>query len=624
MLKENDIDISNLKDAALDASTVAVGLSESKDETAMFYRQSVSGASLLLRYGKDLTQMAREGKIYPCIGRRDELLQIVRTLSRDTKNNPLLIGEAGVGKTAIVEGLAWRIAHGKSLADRRIIQLQVADLVAGTKYRGEFEERLQAILREVAQATNIILFIDEIHTLVGAGAAPLDAANILKPGLARGEIRLIGATALAEYRKYIEKDSALERRFQPIIINEPSPDETLDILREFYFSRFAERHQVFIEAAALDAAVHLSVKYISERRLPDKAIDLLDEACARVAVPVLSAMPGDKTETSGRIVTAERIAEVVSAWSGIPISRMTVNERERLMRMASELKARVIGQDDACEKIAQAVQHARIGLNAPGRPVGVFLFIGPTGTGKTEMARATAAFLFGNDRAMVRIDMSEYMEKHTVSRLVGAPPGYIGHDEGGQLTGALLDKPYSVVLLDEIEKAHADVLNIFLQVFDNGRLTDSKGRTIDATNTLFILTANLGSDAKTQTEAMMAEVNRAFRPEFINRLDDIIVFRPLAPEHIKQIVRLRLGETENRLEEQDIGFEATETAIEWLCKQGYNETYGARHLRRVINQQIEYPIAGMILRDEVKPGHIIVADVKDGAIIFQLRGKETE
>jgi ATP-dependent Clp protease ATP-binding subunit ClpC len=629
ILREKGVDISSFQSAALEA--LPAGPEESKDKAVRPHRQSNTKTSLLLSYGRDLTQLAREGKIHQCIGRRDELLQIVRTLSRDTKNNPLLVGEAGVGKTAIVEGLAWRIAEGKSLAGRRIIQLQMADLVAGTKYRGEFEERLQAVVREAAQATDVILFIDEIHTLVGAGAgsATLDAANIIKPALARGEIHLIGATTLAEYRKHIEKDPALERRFQPITILEPSPDEAIIILREFYAARFEERHHVTIEAAAIEAAVHLSVRYIHDRRLPDKAIDLLDEACARVIVPALSGMPGEKEDLSGGVVTADVIAAVVSEWTGIPVSPMPEDERERLMRMADALEARVIGQADACERVAQAIQRARAGLKAPARPVGVFLFVGPTGVGKTEMARATAAFLFGNDRAMIRIDMSEFMEKHTVSRLIGAPPGYVGHDEGGQLTNALHDNPYSVVLLDEIEKAHADVLNLFLQVFEDGRLTDSKGRTVDAANALFIMTSNIGGEAgkglddQARTEVILAEVMRSFRPEFINRLDDIIVFRPLAREHTKQIARLMLSDLERRLEAQGIGLDVREAAIEWLCEQGYSETYGARPLRRVIEQHIENPIAGKILRGNVKPGHIVGVDVKDGTLVFELDGKET-
>lgn len=631
LLTERGVDIAALQAAALTIVPPSLGTRNSKTETQ---KLNLETRNLLQRYGKDLIQLARDGEIHECIGRRDELLQLVRTLSRDTKNNPLLIGDPGVGKTAIVEGLAWRIAQGKSLPGKRIIQLQAADLVAGTKYRGEFEERWQGILREVAQAPDIILFIDEIHTLVGAGdsAGGLDAANIMKPALARGELRCIGATTLTEYRKYIEKDAALERRFQPIMINEPSPDEALKILRDCYAPRFEQKHQVVIDAAALEAAVRLAAKYIPDRRLPDKAIDLLDEACARVAHPILSLLPGEKPDPTGGIVTAETVAQVVSEWTGIPPEQMTEDERARLMRMADELKARVIGQDEACEKVAQAVQRARAGLKAPDRPIAVFLFAGPTGVGKTELAKATAAFLFGGDKAMVRLDMSEFMEKHTVSRLIGAPPGYIGHDEEGQLTGALRRTRHCIVLLDEIEKAHPEVLNLFLQVFDDGRLTDSKGRTADATNALFVMTSNVGhearvgfrpEDSQVRADALLAEVRQAFRPEFINRLDDIIVFHTLAPEHTQRIARLMLSDLGKRLKAQDIGLEVTDAALAWLCEQGFDETSGARPLRRVIKHNIENPMAGKILRKEVRSGHIVAVDVKDSGLVFELLGGET-
>jgi ATP-dependent Clp protease ATP-binding subunit ClpC len=607
------------------------------DPKNAFVRKAEPAASppnLLALYGKDLTNLARDEKIHECIGRRDEMLQLVRTLSRATKNNPLLIGDAGVGKTAIVEGLAWRIARGKSLPGKRIIQLQVADLVAGTKYRGEFEERLQAILREVAQAPDTILFLDEIHTVVGAGdrSGGLDAANIMKPALARGEIRCIGATTIDEYRKHIEKDPALERRFQPIGVNEPTAEETLKILKDCYAARFAEQHRVAIDAAALQAAVRLSLRYLPDRRLPDKAIDLLDEACARVAVPVLTVLPGGEPERPGGIVGADTVAQVLSGWVSIPVAQMTGDERQRLEKMADQLKARVIGQEKACEEVAQAVQRARAGLKAPGRPIGVFLFLGPTGVGKTELAKATAAFLFGSDKAMVRLDMSEFMEKHTVSRLIGAPPGYIGHEEEGQLTGALRRTPFCVVLLDEVEKAHPDVFNLFLQVFDDGRLTDSKGRTVDATNALFILTSNLACKSgpgfraeagEARKEALLAEVRKAFRPEFLNRLDDVVVFRPLTREHIKRIARLMLDDLEKRLRAQQIGLEVSEAAIEWLCDKGYDHTYGARPLRRLIEQQLENPIATGILREQVRRGHLVLVERKADALAFELSGADT-
>ena len=544
------------------------------------------------------------------------------------------LGDAGVGKTAIVEGLAWRIAQGKSLPGKRIIQLQVAHLVAGAKYRGEFEERWQTILREAAQAPDVILFLDEIHTLVGAGdrAGALDAANIMKPALARGEIRCIGATTLAEYRKHIEQDPALERRFQPIMVNEPSPEETRQILQSCYAARFAERHRVIVEPGALEAAVRLSARYLPDRRLPDKAIDLLDEACARVAVPVLSVLPGDKPETAGGLVTAGAVAQVLSEWTRIPVAQMGEDERERLLGMAGELKARVIGQDQACEAVAQAVQRARAGLKAPGRPIAVFLFLGPTGVGKTELAKATAAFLFGSGRAMVRLDMSEFMEKHTVSRLIGAPPGYVGYEEEGQLTGALRRTPFCVVLLDEVEKAHPDVLNLFLQVFDDGRLTDSKGRTVDAANALFVMTSNVGreagvgfrpEDSEARAEGLLAEVREAFRPEFLNRLDGMVVFRPLAREHIRGIARLMLGDLEKRLRARQIGLEVSEAAIEWLCDKGYDPSHGVRPLRRLIEQQLENSIATRILREQVRPGHIVLVERKADALAFELSGVDT-
>ncbi len=597
-----------------DANTVCPLLRELGVEVEKL-RTAEPATPKLAKYGRDLTALAKEGKLHACIGRREEMLQLVRSLSRATKNNPVLLGEAGVGKSAIVEGLAWRIAQGKSLAGKRIVELRMADLVSGTKYRGEFEERLTEIIGEVERSPDVILFIDEIHGIVGAGdsSGGMDAANILKPALARGSIRCIGATTFAEFRKFVEKDPALERRFQAVTVEEPTAEEAVAILEAGYAGRFAERHGVEIAAGAARAAVELSVRYLTERRLPDKAIDLLDEACARVAVPVLSALPGEKPEALGGVVTAETVAEVVAEWTGVPAGQMEDGDRERLRRMAEELRGRVIGQDAACERVAAVVQRARAGLKAAGRPVGVLLFTGPTGVGKTELAKATAEFLFGSERALVRIDMSEYMERHSVSRLIGAPPGYIGHDEPGQLTEALRRTPYCVVLLDEVEKAHRDVLNLFLQVFDDGRLTDGRGRTVDATQALFLLTSNVGAE-----EA----VRGAFSPEFVNRLDDIVVFAPLSATSIARIAALLLRELGKRLGARGISLEVSEPAVAWLCGTGEVAAFGARAVRRAIEEHVEQPLAEMILRDEIGPGRRASVEMEDGTL--SIKGIQTE
>jgi ATP-dependent Clp protease ATP-binding subunit ClpC len=593
----------------------------------------------LQRYGADLVQKARDGKIPPVAGNKikHEMLAVTRVLAQATKNNPVLVGDPGVGKTAVVEGLAWRIAQGRApapLQGKRIIQLNMGDLVAGTKYRGEFEARLQGILREASQASDLILFIDEIHTVVGAGAAgdALDAANIMKPALARGEVRCIGATTLSDYRKYIEKDAALERRFQPITVAEPTPDEALAILHGRK-AHFEAHHEVTITDDAVHAAVQLSARYLPDRRLPDKAIDLLDKACAQLVVQWPSMLPGEEPPAqagAGNTVTAEAVARVVAEWTGIPVAQLTADERQRLLEMAKELKQRVIGQDDACEKVAQAVQRARAGLKAPGRPIGVLLFLGPTGVGKTELAKATAAFLFGNDTAMVRLDMSDFMEKHTVSRLVGAPPGYIGHDEEGQLTGALRRTPHCLVLLDEVEKAHPDVLNLFLQVFDDGRLTDAKGRTVDAANALFILTSNLpikdeeGAGFRARgLDPRKGLLAQGLRPELVNRFDEVIVFQTLTTDDMQHITERLLELLRSRLQKQGIELVWTPQVLAYLVRVGTSEQFGARELRRVVEQRLGNEIGGQLLREDIRPGHSVAVEVKDEELVLKPYGGET-
>ena len=633
------IDIDALRSAALSAPLLApVDIPPNAD--------AGKATPLLERYGKDLTQLAREGKVHAAIGRRAEMLQIVRTLSRQTKNNPLLVGEAGVGKTAVVEGLAWRIAQGNvplAVRGKRIIQINMASLVAGAKYHGEFEERLQGILSEVIAHPDVIVFVDEIHTIVGAGggSGPLDAANILKPALARGQLRCIGATTPDGLARYIQKDAALERRFQPISVEETTSEQTLQIL-EGIQSRFAEKHGVIIAEETLAATVRLGAKYLPDRRFPDKAIDLLDEACARVQISVLT-VHGDETGpaigeargTGEGQVTAETVAEVVSEWTGIPVGQLTEDERARLLRMADSLTERVVGQDEAVQAVTEVVQRARTGLKAAGRPIGVLLFLGPTGVGKTELAKATAEFLFGSEKTMTLFDMSEFMDKYTVSRLIGSPPGYVGYEEEGQLTGALGRMPYCVVLLDEVEKAHPDVLNLFLQVFDDGRLTDSKGHTVDATNALFIMTSNLGyaparavgfrpHDVDDDRQALLSEVSKTFRPEFLNRVDEISVFRSLEREHLTGIARLLTDRLAERLKEHGLDLQVTEAALTWLAREGYSEQYGARPLRRLIERKIENPLGGMLLREQVEDGQEVIVDVEEGELRLVVSSKETQ
>jgi ATP-dependent Clp protease ATP-binding subunit ClpC len=640
----------------------------------------------LERYSIDLTKLAREGKLDPVIGRDLEIRQVMQTLTRRKKNNPVIIGEAGVGKTAIAEGVAGRIVAGdvpNSLKGRRVLALDMGALVAGSKFRGEFEERLKAVVDEVKQAQReIILFLDEIHTMVGAGAAEggIDASNLLKPALARGELQVIGATTSDEYRRYIEKDTALERRFQPIYLEEPDLEETVEILRALR-PRYEVHHKVQIDDSALVAAARLSDRYITERHLPDKAIDLIDEAASKLRIET-ETLPGNLQEMENRIrqltdqeeAVAQRseyqqaaqlrterlrlekeyeqekqsvangrktdlvvdetdIAELISRWTGIPAGRLLEREAERLVNVEELLHLRVIGQEEAVEAVSEAIRRSRSGLSDPRRPIGSFIFLGPTGVGKTELARALAQFLFDDESNMVRIDMSEYMEKHTVSRLIGAPPGYIGYDEGGQLTEAVRRRPYRVVLFDEIEKGHPDVFNILLQILEDGRLTDGHGRTVDFRNTVVIMTSNLGTgelqrqpfgfrtdgrDGGMDEERLQTSVNdalkRAFRPEFLNRIDEIIIFRPLTREQIIQIVGLMVKEVQERLQERSITFELTPAASEWLAREGFDPVFGARPLRRAIQRHLENPLSKGILAGDFREGDHVIVDSSDSGL----------
>ena len=644
---------------------------------------------MLERFTRDLTQLAREDKIDPVIGRDEEIKRTIQILSRRTKNNPVLIGEPGVGKTAIVEGLARKMAKNdvpESLRDRRLLALDMGSLVAGSKFRGEFEERLKGVMDEVRKAAGqIVLFIDELHTVVGAGAAEgaMDASNMLKPALARGELQCIGATTLDEYRKNIEKDAALERRFQPIVVNEPSVEDAISILQGLR-DRYEAHHKVKIADSAIVAAAELSHRYITDRHLPDKAIDLIDEAASKIRIEA-SSMPQsikDMEEELSRLVTEGRaaadardyekaarlrdqevalrqkftterdqwfqasgmdsvvddqdIAELISKATGIPVTRMFEEEAEKLLSMETTLHQNVIGQDVAIEAVSEAIRRARAGLKDIHRPIGSFLFLGPTGVGKTELARSLAKFLFDDTDALVRIDMSEYMEKHSVARLIGAPPGYVGYDEGGQLTEAVRRRPYRVVLLDEIEKAHPDVFNILLQLLDAGRLTDSTGRTVDFKNTVIIMTSNIGSqhieaiptganqiEVDQQYDRMkdkvMGQLKQHFRPELLNRIDDIIVFHALNKEQIKQIVDLLLKNTERQLKDRKLGLEVTESARNLLADTGFDPLYGARPLKRTIQRMVENPISSAILRREFREGDTIVVDSDGDRIVTRLK-----
>ena len=659
--------------------------------------QDSSSLGDLADFGTDLNESAKQGKIDPVIGRDKEISRVIQILSRRTKNNPVLIGEPGVGKTAIAEGLAQRIVNGnvpEILRNKRIISLNISSMLAGAKYRGEFEERLKKAIDEVQQHDDMIIFIDEIHTLVGAGATEgaMDAANILKPALARGEFQVIGATTLDEYKKHIEKDAALERRFQPVLVGEPSEEDALEILKGLR-DRYEAFHKAKITDEALEAAVSLSSRYITDRFLPDKAIDVVDEAASKVRMKVFSAAPdvkaletqladvkkekeaavtaqefekaaemrdeekriekeiNDKKKAAKEnsdaklVVTDEDIASVVAQWTGIPVSKIAQEESESLLHLEEELHKRVIGQDEAVVAVSKAVRRARAGLKDPKRPIGSFLFLGPTGVGKTELARALAVALFGDETAMIRLDMSEYMEKHTVSRLVGAPPGYVGYEEGGQLTDAVRRKPYSVILLDEVEKAHADFFNILLQVLDDGRLTDSQGRTVDFRNTVIIMTSNLGAKAlrkdspelgflaakkadsntedtngvnfKEAKKSVMDSVKRHFRPEFLNRIDEMIVFHALTSNDLKQIVTILMDTVVKRLGDMGLSLEITPAAMDLLVKEGSDFSMGARPLKRAIQRLIEDPISDLILQGNAPEGAIIKADVEDEHIVVK-------
>ncbi len=691
VLREEGVDLENVQEEVVRQLRGGKNPSEESPNS----EAESSGTATLDKYGRDLTQMAKEDRLDPVIGREKEIQRVIQVLSRRTKNNPCLTGEAGVGKTAIAEGLAQRIVEGnvpELLKGKRIVTLDLSSMVAGSKYRGEFEERLKNIMEELRNSRQVILFIDEIHTLVGAGAAEgaIDAANILKPALARGELQAIGATTTDEYKKHIEKDAALERRFQSIFVAEPSKEDTVLILKGLR-DKYEAHHRVKITDEAIEAAVELSHRYISDRFLPDKAIDLIDEAASKIRLDSVTAPPDlkkledqlekiekEKEEaisiqdferaarlrdqekqikedleekknhwtknknTRGAVLDPEDIATVVSNWTGVPVNKLQQEESERLLNMESVLHQRVIGQEEAVKSVSRAIRRARVGLKDPKRPIGSFIFLGPTGVGKTELSKALAEVMFGDENAMIRIDMSEYMEKHTVSRLIGSPPGYVGHDEGGQLTDKVRRRPYSVILFDEIEKAHPDVFNVLLQILDDGRLTDAKGKTVDFKNTVIIMTSNVGAQmikrqstvgfsvdeedrSKNEYENMkknvMEDLRRTFRPEFINRIDDIIVFHSLEQTHINEIVKLMVEDVKDRLRSLGINLEVTEKAMEKVAREGYDPQFGARPLKRAIQKYIEDKISEEILASKVQAGDEVLLKEENGELKIEKSNK---
>lgn len=690
ILQRIGVDLEKLRNELINNMGNGGGIPDLQNVSGKGGKSSNTNTPTLDQFGRDLTQMAREGKLDPVIGREKETERVIEILSRRTKNNPCLIGEPGVGKTAISEGLAQQVVEGnvpEILKDKRVVTLDLSSMVAGSKYRGEFEERLKKVMDDIRNAGNVILFIDELHTVIGAGGAEgaIDASNILKPALARGELQTIGATTIDEYRKYIEKDSALERRFQPVMVGEPSMEESLLILKGLR-DKYEAHHKVKITDEALDAAVSLSDRYIADRFLPDKAIDLMDEAAAKVRIKNLTAPPDvkkledelekikkekeeavnmqefekaakfrdkeveiqenlNKSKGSWQsqkandmpVVTGEDIASVVARWTNIPVTKLTESEAERLLHLEEILHKRVVGQEEPINAVARAVRRARVGLKDPKRPIGSFIFLGPTGVGKTELSRALAEAMFGDENAMIRIDMSEYMEKHTVSRLIGSPPGYVGYEEGGQLTEKVRRQPYSVILFDEIEKAHPDVFNVLLQILEDGRLTDGKGKLVNFKNTIVIMTSNVGAHTikKQRTlgfaasemekenayekmkDNVMEELKKTFRPEFLNRIDDIIVFHQLLEEDITKIARLMLDTVIKRLEGLEVKVEYTDEVINKLGVAGFDEAYGARPLRRTITKVIEDKLSEEMLKGQIKKGDRVVMDVEDEHIVFR-------